>query len=260
MRVDEHGNRSWACECGQEIIELHWTAGYWRPPSAEELRRRPGLCGVIPIKGESCGCGREIEKVEKGEEEMQKKTLMWAARQKAARGEITAEHLAAIDAGAMTLDEAVAIATADREAREWAAAKKYTIYTDRYQDGRQAFVEVVAGKLTTARERAREIAEGLPKTTAVLLRDGERDEAGKVRLNITRRILGTVSREKLRQAEGDAEPGPAEAAALDESRMELQAPKSAGRLQAEPEPEPAESLALFDDAAFAGLAGQPALR
>lgn len=41
--------------CGQKIVVLGWTGGYWRKPE-----RGRGICGVIPFKGNRCVCGEVL--------------------------------------------------------------------------------------------------------------------------------------------------------------------------------------------------------
>lgn len=41
--------------CGEKIVVLNWTQGFWRIPSQNEE-----ICGVVPLKNERCTCGEPI--------------------------------------------------------------------------------------------------------------------------------------------------------------------------------------------------------
>lgn len=41
--------------CGERIVVLNWTQGFWRIPAKAE-----NICGVVPLKNDRCTCGEPI--------------------------------------------------------------------------------------------------------------------------------------------------------------------------------------------------------
>lgn len=49
-------NISFVHGCGQQLIVVGWTHGYWRKPNLDEKH-----CGLLPLKGDACTCGEVIQ-------------------------------------------------------------------------------------------------------------------------------------------------------------------------------------------------------
>lgn len=57
-------NTSFVHDCGQEIIVVGWTHGYWRRPTTDE-----NICGLLPLKNDVCTCGEVIRRDKDADEE-----------------------------------------------------------------------------------------------------------------------------------------------------------------------------------------------